>query len=115
MHELSLCQALVDQVQEVAAQHGAHSVGQVRVKVGPLAGVEPALLENAYPMASAGTVAEGSTMTIETGQLKVRCLYCGAVTEAQPNRLVCGACGDYRTKVESGDELMLLSVELFAA
>jgi Zn finger protein HypA/HybF involved in hydrogenase expression len=38
---------------------------QVRVGVGPLSGIEPRLLESAYPLASAGTRAEGS--------LKQRC------------------------------------------
>ncbi len=115
MHELSLCQALVDQVKEVAMRHGARGVVQVKVKIGPLAGVEPTLMESAYPFAAAGTIAEGSAMMLEPGPLTVRCLECGAVTEAQPNRLLCGACGAYRTQVESGEELMLLSVELFTA
>jgi hydrogenase nickel incorporation protein HypA/HybF len=29
-----------------------------------------------------------------------------------PNRLVCGACGDWRTDLAAGDEMLLLSVEL---
>ncbi len=112
MHELALCQALIAQVEEVAAQHGAHHVNRVTLSVGPLAGVEPVLLESAYPLASAGTVADGSTLRIETAFLKVRCLNCGEVTDALPNRLLCAACGNYRTSVESGDELMLVSVDL---
>jgi hydrogenase nickel incorporation protein HypA/HybF len=42
----------------------------------------------------------------------VRCETCGAETEAEPNRLICATCGDYHTRLVSGDEMMLMSVEL---
>jgi hydrogenase nickel incorporation protein HypA/HybF len=84
------------------------------LRIGPLSGVEPALLENAFPIASACSVAEGAALTIETGPVRVCCSICGADTEALPNRLVCGDCGDYRTRVTTGEELLLLSLELDA-
>ena len=42
----------------------------------------------------------------------VECLTCGEQTDASVNRLVCAACGDYRTQLVSGDELLLKSIEL---
>jgi Zn finger protein HypA/HybF involved in hydrogenase expression len=30
----------------------------------------------------------------------------------QPNRLLCASCGDFRTRIISGDELILQRVEL---
>ncbi|ARO88878.1 hydrogenase nickel incorporation protein HypA [Nitrosospira lacus] len=112
MHELSICQALIAQVERIATSHGAQSVELVKLRVGPLAGVEPLLLQHAYPFASAGTVAAGSTLVIEPVPLKVSCATCGAETEAEPNRLICGACGDYHTRLVSGDEMTLMSVGL---
>jgi hydrogenase nickel incorporation protein HypA/HybF len=44
--------------------------------------------------------------------VRVRCRTCRAETDAEPNRLVCGTCGDFRTDLISGDELLLVSVEL---
>lgn len=112
MHELSVCQALIDQVEQIAMNHAAQSVTLVKLRVGPLAGVEPLLLEHAYPFASAGTVAAASRLVIESAPLRVSCETCGAETEAQPNHLICGVCGDYHTKLVSGDEMTLMSVEL---
>ncbi len=114
MHELSLCQALIAQVEQIAMSHGGKSVTLVKVRVGPLAGVDPLLLEHAYPFASAGTLAATSALVIESAPLKVCCETCGAETEAQPNRLLCGTCGDYHTRLVSGDEMTLMSVELIA-
>ncbi len=112
MHELSICMSLMDQLESIAHEKGASSIVRVELGVGPLSGVEPDLLENAWPIASAGTIAEQAELRIETGELVVECSSCGARTSARPNRLLCGECDSNRTRVVTGDELMLLRVEL---
>jgi hydrogenase nickel incorporation protein HypA/HybF len=111
MHELAICQALVAQVNEIACGRSAR-VRTVRVGIGPLAGVEPHLLAEAYPLACAGTSADGSQLAIEQTQVRIQCRSCGTESAALPNRLVCSACNDWRTDLLSGDEMLLLSVEL---
>lgn len=112
MHELSVCQSLLDQVEAIARQHGAIRVERILLQVGPLSGVEPALLRNAWPLACAQTIAESAELVIEPAAVRVRCTSCGAETEATPNRLLCGACGDWRTRLVSGDEMLLANLEL---
>ncbi len=112
MHELSICQSLLDQVQRIAADHGAERVERIRLQIGPLSGVEAPLLRSAYPLAAAGTIAEDAVLEIESAAVRVHCLTCGAETEATPNRLICGACGDWHTRLVSGDELLLANLEL---
>ncbi len=112
MHELSVCQSIIQQVTDIAITHSARSVKKVTVMIGPLAGVEPDLLTQAFPIARAGTVADEAELLIESLPLRVRCRSCAAETEAQPNRLICGACGDWQTEVVSGDEMLLAQVEL---
>ena len=112
MHELSVCLALMQQVEQVCAQHGARAVERILLRVGPLSGVEPPLLERAFPLASAGTVADGAVLDIERCPVRVRCTQCEAESEVPANRLLCGRCGDYRTRLVSGDEMLLASLEL---
>ena len=112
MHELSVCQGILDQVARVAADHGATGVKNIVVRIGPLSGVVPSLLAQAFPLARAGTVAEGAELTIEELPVRVHCDACGADTDARPNRLLCGECGDWPTQLISGDELLLVRVEL---
>jgi hydrogenase nickel incorporation protein HypA/HybF len=111
MHELSICQALVSQVNAIAGERNAR-VSQVHVGIGPLCGVEPQLLQSAYPLACAGTRAAGSHLALQQADIRVRCRSCGAESSATPNHLLCGACGDWHTDLLSGDELILLRVEL---
>jgi len=114
MHELSVCNALLGQVERVAAEHGASRVASITVRVGPLSGVEPDLLRNAYPIAAAGSIAESAELTLEPADIVVTCTACGRESPARVNRLLCGHCGDFRTRVVSGDELMLMQVRFGA-
>ena len=112
MHELALCQAMMSQVESIAREHRAARVTSITLGIGPLAGVETQLLHSAYPIASAGTIAEGAALLIEATPIRVQCSQCGVQSDALVNRLVCGHCGDWRTDLVSGDEMLLVSVEL---
>ncbi len=112
MHELALCQGLLDQVGHVAVAQRADAVTRIVVRVGPLSGVEPPLLESAFTLARAGTVAAQAALEIEFTAVRVACLECGAECEVAANRLVCAACHSYRTRLVEGDEMQLVRVEL---
>lgn len=111
MHELSVCQALVGQLESLAREQQASRVVNVLVGIGPLSGVEAALLSQAFPLAAAGSVAQDARLTIEDRPVRVHCLQCGRDSDAAVNRLLCGHCGDWRTELLSGDELLLVQVE----
>ena len=106
--------SLLEQVDAIAAERQASRVTRIELDIGPLSGVEPELLRNAYPIAVAGTLAETAELVINDTAVIVRCTSCQAESEAAPNRLVCGECGDFRTRIASGDEMILRSVELEA-
>ncbi len=115
MHELSLCRALLDQVSRLAAQHQARGVSRIRLTIGPLAGVEIALLRTAFPLSSRDSFAAGAILDIEETPLRVRCQGCGAISEVSLNQLRCRQCDDWRTQLISGDELLLRDVEFIMA
>jgi hydrogenase nickel incorporation protein HypA/HybF len=112
MHELAICQALMAQLQQSAADHGEAVIERVVLSVGPLSGVEPALLQRAFEIARAGTVAGAAQLEIHTGQVRVHCRVCGGDSGAMANRLLCGVCGNWRVNVTAGEELLLLRLEL---
>lgn len=115
MHELAVCQALIEQVERVARDHDARRVISVVIAIGPLSGIEPKLLEHAYPLAAAGTVAECASLVVETEPVRVRCRTCRAETDALPNRILCADCGGWQVDVTSGEQMLLKRVELETA
>jgi len=112
MHELSVCQALMDQVENIAFEEQARQVVAIHLGIGPLSGVEPRLLEQAFIFARAGSIAADAELVIENLPVNVCCEQCGQTTAALPARLLCGACGNWRTRLVSGDELLLMHLEL---
>ncbi len=112
MHELSICQSLLSQVTDIASDRGADAVERIVIEVGPLSGIEPELLAQAFAVARTGSCAAGAALSIETTGVTVSCSTCGAQSQTVPNRLVCGACGGFRTRIVAGDELRLRRVEL---
>lgn len=115
MHELAVCQALIEQVERVARDNAAHRILSITVSVGPLSGIEAKLLEHAYPLAAAGTVAEEAKLVVVTVPVRVRCRTCKAETEAASNRLLCGSCNDWHVDVIAGEEMLLQRVEIETA
>jgi hydrogenase nickel incorporation protein HypA/HybF len=112
VHELSICQALIEQVEAVARKEGALQVVQVRIGIGPLSGVEPQLLQQAFQLARADSIAATASLLIDHLPVRVSCSECGQETEAQVANLACGNCGDWHTRLVSGDEMLLTQVEL---
>jgi hydrogenase nickel incorporation protein HypA/HybF len=112
MHELSVCQDVIAQVEGIARQHGARAVSAIELQIGPLSGVEIPLLEQAFTIARAGTVADAAELRIEALPVRVHCNRCGQESDASISRLVCGHCGDWQTRLVSGDEMLLARVEL---
>lgn len=112
MHELSVCQGVISQVEKVAADQGSAKVEHIVLQIGGLSGVEPPLLERAFGIARAGTVAAQATLEIRSGPVVVECRECGGRSAVPPNRLLCEYCGEWRVQVVEGEELLLLSVEL---
>ena len=114
MHELSLCDDLLSQVIAIAAQHQAESVESITVNIGELSGIEPSLLDTAFSLLKAGTVAERAELIIQQSPVLVSCPQCNTQAEVAANRLLCPTCGSADTLLISGDEMILASVALFA-
>jgi len=112
MHELAVCQALMDQVDSVARGESAARIISIHLGIGPLSGVEAGLLSQAFPIASAGSLAADAELVITALPVVVHCQECGCESEVQPTRLLCSHCGAWRTTLVSGDEMLLERVEV---
>jgi hydrogenase nickel incorporation protein HypA/HybF len=115
MHELAICQALLRQVLEVAEERGTQRIGRIKLRIGPLSGIEPELLKTAFPLVAAGTPGEDANIEIDDIPVRVRCQNCGSTSQALTNRLLCRDCGSWRVKLISGYEMLLVSVEFLDA
>jgi hydrogenase nickel incorporation protein HypA/HybF len=115
MHELSVCQSIIEQVSRIANDNNATAVTRIIVEVGSLSGVEIPLLANAFPIASAGTVAEKAELETRACPIRIKCNICHNENDGSMSNLLCKACGSWQTSLISGDEMILKSIELETA
>ncbi|MCX6559599.1 MAG: hydrogenase maturation nickel metallochaperone HypA [Candidatus Aminicenantes bacterium] len=112
MHELSVVASFVETVEGLVREHKAKSATAIWIKVGPLSGVVPELLESAFDMYRKGTVVENARLVVEKTPLKALCRACRAETERADYSPACPACGSTDLELTGGTDLILERVEL---
>lgn len=111
MHEVSLCQSIVDLVVQCARREGFTRVTRITLDIGAAAAVEIDALRFCFPMIAETTLARDAEMCIETIPLRARCRSCGG--EYAPENLAapCPACGVYGPEFLAGRELRVRSFD----
>lgn len=113
MHEYSIVQALVSQVEAEARKHDAVAVGRVTLKIGELSGVEVDLLEKAFETFRSGSICDRAELDIEVVPARWSCPTCRELFEAGA-RLQCPDCLR-PAQLLGGDEILLQRIEMEAA
>ncbi len=111
MHELSLCQAILDTVEQRSA---GRPVKRVDVRVGHLRQVVPDALSFSWEMLTDGTDLAGCELAIEQVPAVVRCHACGAESTLRFPVLACETCESHDVQLLSGDELLIASFDVAA-
>src|SRR3712207_4317643 len=104
MHEIGLCEALLETVERRAA---GRRVARVTVRVGVLHRVVEPSLAQAFELVAGGTVADGAEVELVTVPVTAKCERCGTVTTAGDAVPACPACGATGLTITGGDELIL--------
>lgn len=113
MHEESLARSLLQRTAELCHLHNALSVVSVRVSCGPLSGVEPAQLQDAFErLRSAWPVCEVAALILENPGMPAHCESCGHQFPVSNFRFLCPECSSGRVRLLDGDCLRILDVEL---
>ncbi len=116
MHEASIAQSLLDQVEAVMAGPAFEGVTgrlvRVHVRVGRMTAVVPDVLRFMWAAMVDATPLEGVVLEIEEVPIRARCRGCDTVREYVDIGFVCSTCGSSDVEVTSGRELHLVSLEV---
>ena len=112
MHELSLCKAIIDTLQQGAKEHSYQRVRGVRLEIGPVAAVDVEELRFAFEVASEKTLAAGAWLEITTPAATARCLSCGKEMEIAQRFDPCRFCGAYALELLRGEEMRIRGLEV---
>ena len=112
MHEIGLARTLFHQVRRIWLQHPGTAISQVNVEVGPLRGVEPLQLIDAFRELTATESGNPIPLVVQQVPLTAICQECGIEVEVQDFRFVCPRCGNRQLSEVQGDCVKLMSVDL---
>jgi hydrogenase nickel incorporation protein HypA/HybF len=113
MHELSIVESLIEQVQrelERAGQNGR--VRRLDLSIGRLSGVNCDSVRFAFGLLSPGTLVEECELTIAEPKAACQCHACNARTEIDDLEANCPQCGSADISIEGGRDLLLQSIEI---
>ena len=108
MHELAICQLIVDVCAERA---GPAKVRRVTLEVGGLAAVMIEALQFSFDLCCRGTALDGALLDVVEVTGRGRCRRCGALFE-MPDYLTRCACGSCDVECVAGDDFMIRSMEV---
>ena len=111
VHELSVCEAIVGTTLKRA--EGRH-VQQVTVRIGHLRQVVPDALQFGWEILTESTELKGCELLIEQVPATVTCQDCGAETTLDLPILMCGSCESFDVTLLSGEEFLIVSMEVGA-
>jgi hydrogenase nickel incorporation protein HypA/HybF len=112
VHELSLCDAIVGTTRKRAE---GRPVTQVTVRIGHLRQVVPDALRFGWEMLTEPTELKGCELIVEQIPASVECGACGAVTTLDLPILMCGTCGSFGVTLLTGEEFLIVAMELAGA
>ena len=110
MHEVSLMRELLTQVKQAMQQNGVERVSSLQIEIGPLAGVEPLLVEQAFCFLIPRTVFEDTRLEVHEPALMAVCQECQRDFEVVDFKFSCPSCLSSKVQITSGDQLRLLSI-----
>lgn len=112
MHELSLCESLLDIIKANARTQGYARVKQVWLEVGVLAAVEPEAMHFGFDAVTKGSLAEGAELHIIELPAKAWCIQCSTLVEIKERYAPCPGCGAPLLQTQGGDELRIREMEV---
>jgi hydrogenase nickel incorporation protein HypA/HybF len=108
MHELALCEAILD---TVTRQARGRRVDRVHVRIGYFRQVVPDSLLFSWELLTEGTELAGCALDIEHVPAIVECRSCGARTNLDAPIMVCGTCVGSDVALLCGEEFLIASID----
>jgi len=112
MHEMSLCENILEILTEQAKEQAFSKVDLVRLEVGPLSGVEVDALRFGFDVVMRGSLAEEAKLEIVCPEATAWCLPCGETVPISERYDPCPKCGSHQLQITSGGELRIKEMEV---
>lgn len=112
MHEMSMCESIVQIIEEQARVQDFTRVRRVVLRIGALAAVDPEALRFCFDAVAAHGVARGAELDIRDVPGVAWCMPCAARVPVARRHEPCPRCGSQQTVLQGGDDLSIQELEV---
>ncbi|MDI6645121.1 MAG: hydrogenase maturation nickel metallochaperone HypA [Methanobacteriaceae archaeon] len=119
MHELSMADAMIKTVIEVAEKNDAQEITEVSIELGEMTLLNPEQLKFMIEVLSEDTLLEGAEIIIETIPLEIKCQSCGYSGKTSSDELDhyapiinCPECESMELEIITGRECNVKSIKI---
>jgi hydrogenase nickel incorporation protein HypA/HybF len=112
MHEPSIVEALIDEIQRQLRAHPGARLRKVHVRVGQLRHVVPEIMSTCFDVMTKDTPLAGAELRLEHVPATALCAQCARTFPVEDNFFACPSCQATDATLQSGNELELTSLEL---
>lgn len=110
MHEIGVLIEVVKSVEKIAKENEVEKIESLVLQIGELSSMIPKYMKTLYPMATEGTILEGSNLEIEIIPANGLCKDCKKVYNLMDNNGMCPRCGNKNFELLSGKEFFIKEI-----
>ena len=112
MHEMSLCEGVLQILEEHAVKQGFKRVEKVWLEIGALSGVEIEAMRFCFDAVTRNSLADGAHLEIIEVPGEAWCMKCEKTVIVAQRFDACPHCGGYQLQVTGGDEMKIKELEV---
>jgi len=112
MHEMSLCESVLQILQDNAKSQGFARVKAVWLEIGGFSGVEPEAMRFCFDAIMRDTLADQARLEIIEIPGKAWCMQCSKSVQVAQRFDACPECGSYQLQVVGGEEMKIKELEV---
>ncbi len=109
---MAITRSIIEIVESEAEKEKFDRVLEISLRVGEYSGLVPQCIEEFFPIAAAGSVAEGAYLSIEPVKARFKCLDCGFEGDAYRVNHCCKVCGGTALKMTAGREFYVENLKV---
>jgi len=112
MHEMSLCEGVLQILEDNAKSQGFKRVISVWLEIGGLSGVEPEAMRFCFDAITRNTLADHAKLEIIEIPGEAWCMKCAKNVQVRQRFDECPDCGSYQLQVTGGDQMRIKELEV---
>jgi len=112
MHEMSLCEGVLQILQTEAKNQGFTKVKTVWLEIGDLSSVEPDAMLFSFDVVTRNSLADGAKLEIIHVPGDAWCMQCSKNVPVKQRFDECPECGSYQLQITGGDEMKIKELEV---